>query len=106
VSRKEQIEAMLVEDPQDDFLRYSLAMELAKEGDSEKSLELFKELYTGSPPHVPSFFMAAQQLAKLGEINESRAILRNGIDAAHAQGDTHAAAEMGEFLSDLGELGE
>ena len=106
MSRRQQIEEMLLEDPQDEFLRYSLAMELAKDGEVEKSLDLFKQLYSGSPPHVPAFFMAAQQLTKQGEINEARTILRNGIDAAREQGNTHAAGEMSEFLSNLGELGE
>ena len=34
MSRREKIEAMLAEDPGDTFLRYSLAMELDKEGDN------------------------------------------------------------------------
>jgi hypothetical protein len=35
MSRREKIEAMLAEEPQDVFLRYSLAMELDKEGDHD-----------------------------------------------------------------------
>jgi hypothetical protein len=30
--------------------------------------------------------------------------LRDGIEAARAQGDAHAAGEMAEFLSSLGEM--
>ncbi len=37
-SRREKIEAMLADEPEDRFLRYSLALELAKEDRHEESL--------------------------------------------------------------------
>ena len=60
-TRREKIEQMLVDDPTDTFLRYSLAMELDKEGEHESSLEKFRELSADEPPYIPAFFMAAQQ---------------------------------------------
>jgi tetratricopeptide (TPR) repeat protein len=103
MSRREKIEAMLADDPGDVFLRYSLAMELDKEGDHEASLARFAELTREDPPYVPAFFMAAQQLARLGRINDARDIVRSGISAASEQGESHAASEMGEFLASLGD---
>ena len=64
-TRRQKIEAMLVDEPADTFLRYSLAMELDKEGQNERSLAEFQTLMRASPPYVPAFFMAAQQLARL-----------------------------------------
>lgn len=97
---------MLAEDPADVFLRYSLAMELDKEGEHDASLMKFEELTSGATPYVPAFFMAAQQLARLDRVNEARASLRDGIEAARARGDAHAAAEMSEFLASLGAAGD
>jgi tetratricopeptide (TPR) repeat protein len=105
-SRRERIEAMLAEEPGDPFLRYSLAMELDKEGNNEASLELLAGLASGSPPYVAAFFMAGQQLVRLGRIAEARARLREGIECARLQGDLHAAGEMSELLASLGPLGE
>jgi thioredoxin-like negative regulator of GroEL len=102
MTRREKIEAMLAEEPQDVFLRYSLAMELNRERRHDESLALFRELQSGRPPHVPSFFMAAQQLASLGRVDAARDVLRRGIDEARTQGDPHAAGEMSEFLTSLG----
>jgi tetratricopeptide (TPR) repeat protein len=104
-SRREKIEAMLADDPQDNFLRYSLALELEKEGDHERSLSGLRELTKESPPFVPAFFMAGQQLTRLQRIEEARAILRDGIEEARQQGNSHAAGEMSEFLASLGSLG-
>ena len=102
MSRREKIEAMLADDPGDTFLRYSLAMELDKEGDNAASLTKFAELTRDNPPYVPAFFMAAQQLARLGRIEDARQQLRTGIESARTQGDAHAAGEMSEFLASLG----
>lgn len=102
MSRREKIEAMLADDPGDTFLRYSLAMELDKKGDNAASLAKFAELTRDRPPYVPAFFMAAQQLARLGRMSEARESLRAGIEAARTQGDAHAAGEMSEFLVSLG----
>jgi hypothetical protein len=103
MSRREKIEAMLADDPADVFLRYSLAMELDKEGEHEASLARFAELTRDDPPYVPAFFMAGQQFARLGRFEEARQIVRSGIEAALTQGDLHAAGEMREFLASLGE---
>lgn len=102
MTRREKIEAMLADDPADTFLRYSLAMELDKEGDHHQSLAKFAELTRDDPPYVPAFFMAAQQLARLNRSDEARTILQDGIAAATQQHDQHAAREMSDFLTSLG----
>jgi thioredoxin-like negative regulator of GroEL len=106
MSRREKIEAMLADEPHDEFLRYSLAMELDKEGDHDASLARLGELTRENPAYVPAFFMAAQQLVRLDQVDEARTFLRDGIDAARAQNNAHAAGEMSEFLASLGSLGE
>jgi len=101
-TRRQKIETMLEDDPDDVFLRYSLAMELRKEGEHEASLARLEALANDPTPYVPAFFMTAQQLANLDRIEEARSWLRNGIEQARHQGDSHAASEMGEFLTSLG----
>jgi thioredoxin-like negative regulator of GroEL len=103
-SRRQKIETLLADDPNDVFLRYSLALELAKEGEHDRSLEGLRSLTRNSPPYVPAFFMAGQQLARLGRIEEARAILREGVEEARRQKEDHAAGEMAEFLTSLGDL--
>jgi thioredoxin-like negative regulator of GroEL len=102
MSRREKIEAMLADDPGDTFLRYSLAMELDKEGAHDASLAKFAELTQNAPPYVPAFFMAGQQLVRIGRVEEARDVLMRGIEAARHQGDAHAVGEMSEFLASLG----
>lgn len=105
-TRREKIEAMLVDEPKDVFLRYSLAMELDKEGDHDRSLDLLTELIEETPPYIPAFFMAGQQLARIDRVSKARDVLRVGIEMAREQGNAHAAGEMSEFLASLGSAGE
>jgi hypothetical protein len=93
---------MLAAEPHDQFLRYSLALELDKEGQNDRSLELLRGLGADELPYVPAFFMAGQQLARLGRIDDARQVLTAGIAAARKQGNAHAEGEMTEFLSGLG----
>lgn len=105
-SRREKIESMLVQEPSDVFLRYALAMEMEKAGEFEPALALHAQLVGEQPPHIASYFRSAQILADQNQIEASRSFLRNGIEAARTARDFHAAAEMGEMLSGLGQYGE
>jgi hypothetical protein len=103
MTRLDKIKAMLETEPDDVFLRYTLAMEYRKAGDCDASIELLTTLaYQETPPYVPAFFMAAQQLADREDLEQARTFLRDGIDAARSQNDLHAAAEMGELLAEIG----
>ena len=59
-----------------------------------------------TPPHVPSFLMAAQYLAADEQYSAARTVLRRGVEEARRQDEGHAAAEMSELLQRLGEFGE
>ncbi len=106
LTRRQKIESMLSEEPHDVFLRYSLALELVNEQQCEPAIVILQQLSVENPPYVPAFFRCAQIMADLNRIAEARTFLREGVEAARAQGDLHAAAEMSEMLSDLGQYGE
>lgn len=101
-TRRERIEAMLRDDPADVFLRYSLALEMESAGESDASLEILECLARESPAYVPAFHMAGRHLVAHGRIDDARRALREGIEEARRQGDTHAAGEMSELLMSLG----
>jgi predicted Zn-dependent protease len=105
-SRREKIEALLAQEPGDQFLRYGLAVEFDNEGRSEEAMALFRGLMDDPEPHVASFLRGAQLLVKLDEISEARATLRRGIEVARQAGNSHAAGEMAELLASLGAFGE
>jgi tetratricopeptide (TPR) repeat protein len=100
-TRKQQIEEMLVDEPNDPFLRYGLAMELVSAGDLEGALQCFHDLFAVAPTFVPGYHQAGQLLNRLGRTDEARDVLRRGIVVAGQLGDTHAAGEMEGLLDSL-----
>ncbi|OWK38704.1 hypothetical protein [Fimbriiglobus ruber] len=101
--RMEQIEAMLVDDPDDAFLRYALSMEYTSLGDDESATRVLRELIAlkADEPYVPAFLQAGQSLMRLGREIEAAAVLRTGVEAARKAGDSHAQGEMQGLLSTL-----
>jgi predicted Zn-dependent protease len=101
-TRRQQIEEMLAEDPDDPFLWYGLAMEQVNAGEHEAALKTFAELRRRQPDYVPAYLQAGQLLARLDREDEARETFRAGIAAARQKGDRHAADEMEGFLDSLG----
>lgn len=101
-TRKEQLQELLAEDPNDPFLRYGLAMEHVSAGNDAQAVQCFQDLRAVTPDYVPAYLQEGQALIRLGRTAEARAILSAGILVAQSQRDLHAAAEMQEFLENLG----
>lgn len=102
MTRREKLETMLADDPQDQLLRYMLAMELDKDADHDRSLSLLGGLMSDSSPYVPAFLMAGQQYTRLNRVEAAKAAFKEGIAAAQQHGDMHAFEELKRFLSELG----
>lgn len=100
-SRRQQIEAMLAEDPKDPFLHYALAMEHVGAGQLDEAVKRFEELLGIDPGYVPAYFQAGRALNELGRTEEARTLLRTGIATATHKGDAHAAGEMEGLLESL-----
>ena len=101
VTRRQKLELMLEATPDDQMLRYMLAMEYDKEAMPDRSLDLFRGLMEQTSPYVPAFLMAGQLLARLDRIDEARLTYHNGIAEARRQNNDHAAGEMTGFLQAL-----
>jgi thioredoxin-like negative regulator of GroEL len=95
-----QLEALLADDPTDTFLRYGLAMEYVSAGDDSTAADHLLRL-AAEASYVPAFLQAGQVLARLNRFEEACGVLRRGVAAARAQGDTHAEGEMAGLLSSL-----
>ena len=100
-SRKEQILAMLADNPTDAELMYFLAMEHQSLGESADALKSFQELVVLDPDYVPAYVQLGQLLARLEREDEARDAYRTGIAAARKKGENHAADEMEAFLDSL-----
>ncbi len=102
MSRLEQIQKMLKEDPRDTFLNFGLAMEYVKAGRSQEAVAQFERVIEFNPDEVAAYFQQGKTLVALGRIDQAKTALAQGIAAAERLGNTHAVAEMNELLTALG----
>jgi cytochrome c-type biogenesis protein CcmH/NrfG len=100
-TRKQQIEEMLADEPNDPELRYMLAMEYVSQGDDAGAVACFRELIATAPDYTPAYHQGGRALQRLNRIDEARDLLRQGIPVALKKGDQHAAGEMQELLEYL-----
>lgn len=100
-TRKNQLEALLADEPHDPFLRYGLAMELESEGDTTGAIAQLETLLKDSPEYVPGFLQVGQLLIKVGRMDEAKEALRMGMQTAFKQADHHAYEEMEGLLASI-----
>jgi thioredoxin-like negative regulator of GroEL len=99
--RRLKLEAALAADPSDSFLRYGVAVQCLREGDTEAGREGLRALIADRPD-APDTVAAYQQLGQSymesGDVEEARSVLRQGMAKARDAGDAHAEGEMRGFL--------
>lgn len=101
MSRRQKLEALLAESPDDSFLNYALAMQCSSEGDVPAAIERFDLLLERDPQYVAAYFQLAQIVVARGETDRARQLLARGIEMARRAGDDHAEGEMRGFLDQL-----
>jgi len=102
VSRLDQIQQMLLSEPDDVFLNFALAMEQVKAGHLAEAADQFARVIQLDPHHTAAYSQRAGTLIALGRKDEAKAVLNEGIAAAGRTGDKHAADQMRQAISLLG----
>ncbi|MGE3808261.1 MAG: tetratricopeptide repeat protein [Gemmataceae bacterium] len=100
-TRKQRIEELLAENPDDPLLHYDLAMICVSDGDDEAAVARFHDLIGRAPKYVPAYQQCGQALLRLGKDEEARAVLTTGIATARSQGEQHPADEMQGMLESM-----
>ena len=101
MTRREKLQQMLQDTPDDAFLLYGLAMEDVSSEDLESALTSFDRVIDVDSDHIAAYFQKGQILARLDRIDEARSVLNDGITVGQKVRDDHAVREMTEFLQSL-----
>jgi predicted Zn-dependent protease len=100
-NRLESLAHLLSDNPNDPFLLYAYALELAKSGETEKCLHRLEALTESHPEYHAAHFRLGQMLSEKGNIDRAKHWLTVGIAAANRTGDHKAVREMDELLQSL-----
>lgn len=101
MGRLEQLETLLAKEPDDAFLNFGMAIELAKAQRFDESLARFDRVTAVDPNYVAAFHHKAKTLITMGDIDAAKAVLEKGIAQAGDCGEMHAKGEMEELLNSL-----
>ena len=102
MTRRQKLEALLADSPDDTFLNYALAMQCASDGDEPAAIERMDGLLERDPQYVPAYFQLAQIVIRRGDPERGKRLLLRGIEMARRAGDDHAEGEMRGVLEQLG----
>ncbi|MHC4441218.1 MAG: hypothetical protein ACYTBZ_06300 [Planctomycetota bacterium] len=101
MSRLEQIEKMLSDEPGDVFLNFSLAMEYAHSGRQEEAAGQFARVADLDPDYLAAYSQWANILMGLERKDAAKSVLAKGIAAAQRVNDQHAVDQMTKTLGVL-----
>ena len=101
MNRREKLEALLAQSPDDAFLRYALALAWSSEGNPSAARQGLEALIASNPQYVPAYLQLAQLQVGQGEAESAKPVLARGIEMARRAGDAHAEDEMRGLLEQL-----
>jgi len=94
MSRLEQLKTLLQKDPNDAFLNFGLAMELAKDGQDEPALAQFDRVLELDPNYIAALHQKANVQLRLNRTADAIATLDDAIATAQRTGEAHAVEEL------------
>lgn len=97
----DRLRAALQAAPDDAFLLYGIAMELAKAGDHEEAVEHFDRAIVADATNPYHYFHKARSLEEIDREDEARRTLETGLEVAQRHGDAKAASELIAYLDTL-----
>ncbi len=95
------LQRLLAADPNDAFLLYGMAQELARTGDHAAAVGWYDRCLAADPGYCYAYFHKARSLRALGRTPQAVQTLQAGADASRRAGDGHAAGEIAAYLDEL-----
>lgn len=98
MTRIEQLNQFIAEDPSDEFPRYALALEYLSIEPAQAKRE-FDALLSRFPDYLPTYYPAAHLLIELGDDGGAEQLFANGIALASRQGNKKTEMELKTALN-------
>jgi tetratricopeptide (TPR) repeat protein len=97
----EQLEKLLTLDPSDPFVHYGLGQEYANAGDHEQAIGCYSKAIELDATYCYAYYFKGQSLDELGQTDNAREVIRDGIKAAEQIADAHAVSELSDLLESM-----
>ncbi|MBX3253692.1 MAG: hypothetical protein KF862_06080 [Chitinophagaceae bacterium] len=101
MTRKEKLQNMLRQSPEDSFLQHALAMELISEGSDTEAIALLEAILRREPSYTGSYYQLGKLLEKKEEYAAAIDWYKKGMEAATKDGDRKAYNELHSAYEEL-----
>ena len=98
MSRLEQLQQMLQEEPGDVFLQYAIAMEYFSAAKYEKALGCLQAIIQHNTDYLAAYYQTGKCHEELKQFEEAKNIYTQGIEVAKKQNKTKTLNELREAL--------
>lgn len=98
--RIEMLKNMVLENPQDPFYPYALALEFIHTNRPE-ALSILLSVLNSYPDYLPTYYQAGLLSIESDKLEEGQTILEHGIILAQKQNDRKALNELRSLLDNL-----
>jgi Flp pilus assembly protein TadD len=99
--RLAQIRALLVKEPRDVFLHYSLGKELASAGQTDDAIRAFTECTRLDQTYLPAYVEMGKCYRSAGRLTEARDVFEKALNVAQPKGEQHTADNIRQQLESL-----
>lgn len=100
-NRIEELKLFLAEEPNDPFLRYTLALEYLKLERDDEALEILEKLLKETPDYLPTYYIIGNLYQKLQCNVEAIVTYEKGIVIAQEQKNMRTMRELKDALDNL-----
>jgi tetratricopeptide (TPR) repeat protein len=97
-TRLEQLQQMLAQEPDDEFLRYAIAIEYVSVSNFEKAIDCFKNILQTNSEYLAAYYQLGKCYEEVKQFDAAKNIYTKGIDIAQKQSKTKTLNELKEAL--------
>jgi len=103
--RLHQLRALLADEPGDVFLRYAIALEQKRSGNTAAAIADLEHLVRDEPRHIATYYQLAQLLAAEGRTHDAVHVCEVGQLQCIVAGDRRTRAELQELRNAIADEG-
>lgn len=96
------LRSMLAKDSSDPFLHYSLAMEYASAGQTDRAVASFQQCMALDADYLPAYVEAGKAFRTAGRLDQAREVFASALALADRSGEGHVSDFVRQQLEALG----
>jgi len=97
-TRLEQLQQMLLQEPNDEFLQYAIALEYFSGGEIQKAIDGLEKIIANNKNYLAAYYQLGKCYAAQNKVGEAKAAYEKGITIAQQQNNNKTLNELREAI--------